>query len=175
MRELVTPYFVLFVSIAVLAFISWLNHNLRTEENQERMSNRLRKQRKFGVIYLIIISFVCLIYANTGYQTSRGTYEFDKSCSNLWKFSQSYNFNRSYGPGNMSVTASQIRALENAFDHADLARSFDPKHYEFFAEWLTIYIDNLKGEAQGAEIHAPLTIWRYQIEPVCANFADSSF
>jgi len=90
-----------------------------------------------------------------------------KSCSILFSLPLDL-ANLQYGPGQSVITSSQDNTLLLAWSAASSAASEDI-HYQFFADWVDNFEQNLTGQVTDTDIHSPNNIWQDQILPVCRS------
>jgi len=155
-------------------YIHFRNESVKDSGDFQKLAQRIRKQKRAGLLGGAVLLIIGLVFAWQGFQTWKADGYVSKACDALYSVGSGIDYNQQYGPGLVLIDDAQKTQLEEIQALGFKSASTDSKHYQVFSDWLGIYIDNLTGQASGTEIHDPRDLWMYDIRPVCDGFVETN-
>ena len=159
-------YLIIFAAWA--GSIHWKNERLKKKGDTESVAKRLAAQKAWGIRFLIVPLLATLAFAYTGVQKTLAEHHINKACTILWNLGLTQTGN-GYGPGVNLISKEQESKITDALLEASAASTENPR-FNFFADWILNYQNNLTGDATDTDIHNPIVVWEYDIAPVCRSY-----
>jgi hypothetical protein len=154
--------------VLLLAYFTYRkNERLKASGEIKSYKKRKKRQKSWGIGLGVLLILVAVSFTWKGARDAIAEKHVAKACDLVLSMS-TFQPGTQYGPGINLLNQKDGNLLAFAEGEA-YAASGDNAHYEFFAQILKNYDDNLSGNASDTEIHNPLNILNDEIWPVCRS------